>query len=651
LDKTGNSLNAGRYLLSPKDICALGILNRFAEAGIRSLKIEGRMKSPEYVAVVTRIYRKYLDSLKRAGDGTINAQQVNPEDMKSLMQIFNRGAFSDAYLNGKKGRDMMCWDKPKNHGVRIGLVISQRAYDNSIEVKLEDMLSIGDGIEVWNGDDESPGAIVSSIMVRGQNVKSAPAASVVVVGTVKGSSLKGCMVYKTSDKALNTEARESYTGKSLKRIKLSGEAILQKGKPFLFKAADEDGNHAEAEGILLPEAAVNVPMSEERLRDQLSKTGATPFSFKDISISLDEGLTLPISEINDVRRRVLARLEELRGTKYDRRLQSHQINYDKDSSAVKADRKKTKLALYLYKINDDIDYAYLGAERIYLPFRSLLDDSGRSIADKCRKAGVEVFAWLPGITRGSYDRLLKKPDEGDILKHVDGILAGNTGSIGLLSESTGSVDLISDNTGLVKKNHEMKVMGDHHLNVFNTKAVGTALKLGYDGVTLSPELTLGQTIEIAKRRKSGAEGDTAELEAIVYGRLALMTSEYCAPGCVSGGLSSDTKCKGSCSKGAFRLKDRMGVEFPVICDNLSCRSTILNSNNLFVPDITSRLADSGIDILRLYIHEETASEIKTIMSIYRDYLELGAGAGTVHQKEIDTIKALGFTKGHYFRGV
>ncbi len=672
-EKTVNS--TGRYLLSPKDLCSLGQLDELTKAGVRSLKIEGRMKSPEYVAIVVRTYRKYLDRLESsasasgagAGAGAMakganSPLDIDPNDMKDLKQVFNRGGFTDAYLAGKKGRDMMCYDKPKNHGIYIGKVLSHSLSDSVVEIGLEEGLAVGDGMEMWNGEDESPGTIVSSIRVKGQNVKAAPSGSVAVVGMIRGAALQGCLVYKTSDKALNSRARESFSGKDIKRIGLHGKAIFQKGKAFVFSAKDGVGNESRAESNLQPEAAINTPMTLERLTEQLSKTGSTPFIFDDLYISLDEGLTLPVSEINDVRRRVTTSLEEIRGRRYEQSRQSGPVAsaIERETSVLLVSSRTSgrtgepvisknssvnapKLALYFYTLNSDFDYAGLSVDRLYMPIKILFDDTGRKLAAECRDSGKEVFAWLPSVTRGTYDRLLGERKDENLFEPVDGILVGNLGSL----ESPA----LNKYKATTLNNDALKMIGDHSLNIFNVLSVKETEKMGLDGITLSPELTLGQTADIARQYIREKEAPRFELEAIVYGRLPLMTSEYCPPGSIRGGLSTGYKCTGCCSSGAYRLKDRMGVEFPILCDNMACRSTILNSNNLFVPDILDKLAESGVDVFRLYFNDETAGDIAGIVKIYRDFLDLGKRAETVHSDEIARIKAAGFTKGHYFRGV
>ncbi|MDF2523853.1 MAG: peptidase, partial [Clostridiales bacterium] len=159
---------SGRYLLSTKDICSLNELDKLINTGIRSLKIEGRMKNPEYVATVVKTYRKYLDMLQdRNVDNS--KYKVEKQDMRDITQIFNRGGFTTGYLNGKPGKDLMSYEKPKNWGVLLGEVISYDNYSKLVTIKLSEDIAIGDGMEIWNEDEESPGTIVTEIKVNGKN--------------------------------------------------------------------------------------------------------------------------------------------------------------------------------------------------------------------------------------------------------------------------------------------------------------------------------------------------------------------------------------------------------------------------------------------------------------------------------------------------
>lgn len=678
-DFTGEKGNNTGYLLSPKDLCTLGELDNIIASGVKSLKIEGRMKSPEYVATVVRIYRKHLDLItgkvemgicdnthesmtllrfpslsKMNNHGSLSyMNEASPgspgfsQDMRELEQVFNRGGFTRGYIGGKPGRELMCFEKPKNWGTYLGEILSYDGASEIARVKLEGDISIGDGIEVWNGEGESPGTIVTLIRIGGNDVKKVQGPETVEIGNIKGKMFRGCKVYKTTDKKLMSEARGSFEGRQHKTIELKAFAGLKEGRPLVFKVYDDEGNEAEAESTLLPEKALTKPITYERLSGQLKKTGATVFEISELKADMDEGLSMPVSEINDVRRRALEKLEHDRVYRRqgirDRNEVENSIrkavldNCHEDGSNPLAYEKafplnnsniqegfqnklsgnvKPKIALYFYKSELNNEFAFIGADRIYIPFKAFLRQGCLDFIKVCKSNGTEAFIWLPTILRGNYIKLFKDKLHELENTEIDGVLTGNLGVVQILRQNS----------------NRLRLMGDYSLNIFNAWSVCEYISMGFEGLTLSPELTLNQMLGILP--VTGGKK-----ESIVYGRLPLMNSEYCPVGCI----------KGSCKKGDYYLRDRLGIDFPVICDNIDCRSMILNSNILFVPDAVKKLCLAGASILRLFVWNESPEIMKELIGLHR---ELASEGNIVKYAGIvERIKAGGFTKGHFYRGV
>lgn len=623
-------LNVSGYLLSPKDLCSIDLLDKIIDAGVKSLKIEGRMKNPEYVATVVRIYRKYLDRLSTS---TLKQNEPNiaKDDIRDLTQIFNRGGISNGYLIHKTGKDMMCFEKPKNWGIYLGDALEYDRFTGMLKIKLGEKLSIGDGIEVWNGELESPGTIVSEIKLNGKNITASNIGDVVSLGYIKGKISKGDKVYKTSDRSLNAFARETYTGKVKRKIPLEGIFIIGNNVPIKFLIGDDNGNEVAVEGATIPEIAVNRPLTQDRVLEQIKKTGSTPFEFSKIEIQIDEKLSVPISEINDIRRRALEEMEIKRAATHERKMSS-EIMEKKESLLYfpgnsRIETENIKVSLFFYEFNRNIDILSTGAERVYIPFKAFLDKEQREHIMLCKDKGVELFIQLPSITRGNYDRLIKKELEGVLQAGIDGIMIRN---IGLL-------EFARDLKGI-------EIVGDHTLNAYNGYTIRELVKIGLKGITISPELTLNQI-------KGFSLPCNFCTEAIVYGRLQLMNSEYCPVGSTKGGMTSDRICNKACVDNTYMLRDRKGAEFPVTCDRIDCRSTILNSNVMLFVDGFDRLKSEGICSVRLNIWDEDSGEIKKLVDMYRDVARNGENVLRKYEGLTGEIKRKGFTKGHYFRGV
>ena len=330
------------FLLSPKDLSTLELLSSIPN--VKSLKIEGRMKQPEYVAVTVRTYRKYIDKLLNSED----VSKIDDIDKKDIAQIFNRGGFTSAYLNKKQGKDMMCYEKPKNWGTYIGKVLS---YDNKryITVSNSESLNIGDGIEIWNGDTTSPSTIISEI--DGNKI-----------GRIKGNIKVGDKVYKTSDKNLMKNAKESYSRNSTRKSPIDIQVIIKNDTPITFKI-----NNTTYKTKIIPEIAKKAPLSKETVINQLSKTGDTPFKINNILVELDENLFLPVSTLNSLRREVLEQYEKVLLDNSNELLDKKNLIFDFENT----NKKISEVTLCIKTLNKD--YSKLkNIQSIYVHLKEVL---------------------------------------------------------------------------------------------------------------------------------------------------------------------------------------------------------------------------------------------------------------------------------------
>jgi putative protease len=638
-----------KYLLSPKDLSTIHILDSIIKSGVKSLKIEGRMKTPEYVATVVGIYRKYLDRILEDGHKEKQENYIAEDrDVKDLTQIFNRGGFSEGYLGGKIGRDMISHEKPKNWGIFIGKIISYNNKNRTIKLRLEDSLSTGDGIEVWNGENKSPGTIISNIIKDGKGVDTASKGDVITAGDIRGNIFKGNPVYRTSEKKLNMAARESFTGKPKRKVLLKGQMVINNEKPLLLTVSDKNGNVVCSQSQFIPETAVSTALSEDRVKAQLNRTGDTPFEFEELIVNIAPGLSVPVREINSIRRSALADMERIRVSSYYR--DDKDINYRARESFRNrvSDMKKTlpyystsfdrvnssslKLSLYLYESKIILDNANeisdLSVNRIYIPFKTFFHKNMTSFIDGLHLKKIEAFAWIPTITKGNYNTMIKTTLGKVVEVGIDGLLIGNLGSFEYAREYP-----------------DLKLVGDFQFNIFNGFTLEQLKKLGLCGLTLSPEMTMSQ-IELIEKDVE------IDIETLVYGRLPLMISEYCAPGSILGDSTEKLRCcDAPCKTQTAMLKDRMGMEFPILCDDIDCRSIILNSNVLFMPESIDRLGASGVNTARICIYDENIDEINEIVLMHKDIIKNGLEVTNKYKNLIHRIKSRGFTKGHYYRGV
>ncbi len=673
--------NNSRYILSPKDMCTVHNLEDIVRSGVKSLKIEGRMKSPEYVATVVRIYRKYLDKvlslfeserLNEAVKHGVNSKgsnsahpkvskgiasqafAVDEEDERDLLRIFNRGGFSKGYFYGIYN-DMMAFESPKNQGIYLGKVISFNPKRELLTLKIEDRLANGDGIEIRSGEANNCGTIISFILSDGKKVDSAKSGEIVEIGFLKGKIFKGDKVYKTYDRELNRLAGKTFEGGFNKKTQLQGKVVIKKAAPAEFEVWDKDGHSITVTGEVVSEPAIKRALTKELLIGQLKKTGSTPFEFESIEVIIEGDLSLPISEINNIRRKAIGEIEKIKSNRYSERFagsekQQFEIDwfnrsesdsaklktscylenlhpYREENSGVKEnDKRGILISLYLFN-QREIQFYDADVDRVYIPFSAFINGSSKKVVIDYINSSIDVFVWLPSITRGNYDKLIRARI-GDIASDgIKGILIGNLGSLSYVKDIPG-----------------IKIVGDYTLNCYNSFSLKQLRELGLSGTTLSCELTLRQIQDF-----ENIPG--FEKEIIVYGRLPLMISEYCPTGTLVRDTLNSSSCARMCEKSAYYLKDRKGMKFPVISDRIDCRSTILNSNILYVPDIISDIYEAGVNSIRINVFDETPEEIKQITSMYKDILRNGKTSVGHYSALAKEIESQGFTKGHFFRGV
>lgn len=306
------------YLMSPRDNCAIEFLPELIKLGINSFKIEGRMKTPYYVGVVTKIYRKYIDlvleninldntDLKKLINAKLNQKNETTflSDKEELMQVFNRGNFSTGHF--KENRELIFKDKPNNMGFFIGTISHINENKGHLKLKLENTLSIGDRISINN---ES--YTVSELMIDNKNFSTLEKGSIAKIGRMKGKISVGNKVYRIETLNLNKHISPTFKeDKNFRKIMLNAEIIIKKNKPISLKVWSDEKFYKGLEFIatsnVCPDIAQNKPISKEKILEQLNKTGNTEFEFKDIKIDLDDNLFIQMSALNDIRRTALVR--------------------------------------------------------------------------------------------------------------------------------------------------------------------------------------------------------------------------------------------------------------------------------------------------------------------------------------------------------
>ncbi len=299
INKKENKIVDKGYLLSSKDVCTLDILPELLKTGVMSLKIEGRMKTPEYVGVVTSIYRKYID-LALSKDKYI----VDENDKKELMQVFNRGGFSTGYLKGKLGKNMMYTKRPNHIGIVLGIVISYNLNKGYVKIKLKENMELGDSIKINESSCKS-----SELMKNNNNIKTAKTGEIVTIGRIKGNIKVGDIVYKTVSVSLENKINQTLT-KDVRKRKVFCKVEIETGKEAKIDILDlQTQISSNVIGNIVEKGQTQVA-NEERIKAQINKMGGTVFELESMVVNLSKDAYISIKELNELRRKALGELEQ-----------------------------------------------------------------------------------------------------------------------------------------------------------------------------------------------------------------------------------------------------------------------------------------------------------------------------------------------------
>jgi putative protease len=624
----------GDYLLSPKDLATIDLLPELVASGVHSLKFEGRMKRPEYVATVIRVYRKALDRCLADPEG----YQATSEEKRQLAQIFNRD-FTTGYYHQNPGGNLISYQRPNNRGILLGRINKINAKKKLAAVKLDQPLNVGDGIEYWVSKGGRTGVTVKEIFLDGSKVSHAAAGSLVEIeAPVQARS--GDRVFKTHDAELMTMAQagmdeEMEIPKTPLKMSVSGSL----GEPLQLIVKDHEGNEGRALTDFLAEEAQKRPLTKEVLAKQLGRLGTTDYVLEELELDLPHNLMVPLSELNDLRRKAIAQLDRNRHKgipvpfnedRFNRviaslecREKAHSQSSPKLSVSV-GDPQSLEAA-----VSAGADCVYISGER----FRSKrfdLGDYGDSVKE-AGKRGVQVYYGLPRLWLDS-----NEPALGRIAKEIErlpvsGVVVSNPGGVRWVRERFPGLPLVLD----------------YSLNLMNDFSIRFLADQWVECITLSPELTFQEIKDLCVPPK-------LELEGIVQGALPLMISEHCVVGGVVGCRTENQPCSGPCKGKSFRLRDRKNYYFPVEMDQF-CRMHIFNSQDLCLIEHLPHFRELGYHRLRIEARGQAEEYVRKTTGIYRKALnELEYGQkfnGEELRHLLAELSHHGLTKGHYFRGV
>ena len=596
---TGEVVNSnGDYLLSPRDLNAIEEIDKVIDAGVHSLKIEGRMKRPEYVATVIDGYRKTIDEYLAT-----NKLNVSDETINDLYTIFNR-KFTKGLLLGDVGKDMMNSQLPNNQGLYVGTVVDYNKKAKRLKIKLANTLKKGDGINLGGGT-------IGRIIKNG-NIETIGYKGETIELDFVGEARKGQIVFKTSDSELMDRVQATFTqDKEFVKNIIDAKITIKLGQKPILTLKDRHSNEATIEGDKIVEEAMKVALSKEKVETQLRKLGNTPYELDLLEIELDDNVSLPISLLNQMRRDCIELLDKERVSIKNRKYKNKIVKY----KPVLYNRNKQQEISVKVKNLEQLESALeCGVDRIYYEDTNTIDKA-MSLAMKYNK---KVIYSAPRIIRNKeYNHLAKANNAG-----VESVQVGNYGSI----------DYFKDK----------KLNIDYYLNAFNSETINYYKEIGADTLCISQELNINEIKETIKYTD-------INIESVVYGYTPLMITEYCPMGVIVRDCKKDKRVA-KCKESIYALRNSKGDEFRVSQD-IFCRSTIYNSNVTCMLDNLYELHEIGINVLRLDFTLEDKDTVKEVIEAFQEVLSNDYKLGTKATKLYNKLDEKGTTAGHYYKGV
>ncbi|MBP7141387.1 MAG: U32 family peptidase [Opitutaceae bacterium] len=622
-----------KYLLSPQDLAGIDVLPDLIRVGVASLKIEGRLKSPEYVASITRVYRGALDrALQASGSGTTaagpKAGGTGPDGPQSdrqakeryeLEMSFSRGLYT-GWFRGIDNQKLAHGRFGTKRGVFIGTI--DRVGGDSVTLTPQAPLKAGDGVVFDAGTPEirEEGGRVYQVEVKGTQ-----ATLRFGQGDIDFRRIRpGNRLWKTNDPALDREVRATFTGDKVRfQRAVAVEVHGRVNTPLTLLLDDGQGHVVKQESAMPLIAAQTKPLNEEVLTAQLSRLGGTPFRLERLENRLEGDLMLPLSELNRLRRDAVSALEALRARPHRWTLR----NCAEDVTAVTPDSKNAVIEEHSPELIATIrEKAQLepawraGARTIYCEFENPKHYRETVAAFRdLRAAGAEAAAasiWVapPRVFKTGEEWILKQVRSCD----ADGYLVRNHDHLAFFAED--------------------RKRGDFSLNVANPlTAEYFVRRYGLERVTASYDLNVSQVESLLRA------APPAWFDLTIHQHMPMFHMEHCVFCAFLSSGKDYRDCGRPCDTHQVVLRDRVGADLPLKAD-AGCRNTVYNNRAQTGAEYVSRFLELGARSFRVEFVSESGDEVFRTVTRYAQLLK-GDISGSEIWRELKLLNQLGVTRG------
>ncbi len=604
----------GSYLLSLKDIYTLQQLPDLLEAGVCSLKIEGRMKQPAYAAGVSAVFRKYVDLYLQKGR---EGYEVDPEDLRYLMDLYNRGGFSSGYYSTYNSKDMLAAGKPDHIGTEAARVTAV----NGKQVQLQAMenLKKGDLLRL-----EKPVTIDRDIK-EGEILREP-----MWPGVRKGQIVRRLRSVEASERA-------EKAGSAFPAVNIYGNFIMLAGNPVILTVSTDDPAMIVTVQGEIPQNAQNRPTGAADVEKALRKTGGTCFTWNELHIEAEDGLYYPLTALNALRREALSELSAKMTGVYRRTLPQKQMARAEEGENNTGDvMQKNPVYRCFVRRTEQMEavIASSAVDTIILDSLLWLDreasESFDRYAERIRQSGKRVFLALPPVWREKTRRRWEACFDMRTILLADGLLLRCQDQLLYARQVKG------------QSRKDFYLCADHNLYAWNRRAAAFWMEQELNEITLPLELNAGEL--------AGLKGIPSGM--VIYGRSPMMTSAQCL-------VKNTEGCRGTDL--VMMLEDRTGAKFPVQTHCGICTNVIYNSLPMDLTGLLQEKQLPAVQAVRLDLTIETKEETELLMQKLQALLRENAQAGHTaakdrhkqnsRQKGTAGIAAGRATKGHFRRGV
>jgi putative protease len=663
VDGALRELGDRRYLLSPQDLAAVEEIPALLERGVMSFKIEGRLKSPEYVAAVCQVYRKALDAVQAADPHpredhrpAARGPTATPADRYQLEMTFSRGLFT-GWMHGVDHQQLVSARYGKKRGPFVGRI--ERVGRDCVEVAAAIDLKAGDGVVFDTGGDTNAEQGGRLWRVEGRRL-------FFERGRIDFAKLHaGDRLWKTDDPALNKRLQQSFTGRleprhrtpidlritgcageplsveveipgtirvprvgrSVSPRRTSDDPLLAKGDARPEDAGesplrrDAETNPRDAYGTqslhstLLLQAARTAPLTTEKLREHLGRFGESAYTLGELHNVLEGEVILPIGELNRLRRELVYQLDTVLHPNRPEVASSWNDVFAKGKLSGR-EPAASSLAV-LCRSMEQIEAALAcGIATIYADFEDIRRYKDAVARIRAAESEAQILLATPRI---------QKAGEQGFFKLIE-----NAAPDGVLIRNLGAIDYFRGHSTLRK-------VGDFSLNVANPLTAQWFLARGLERVTVSYDLNLEQVLDLL----AVAPPDWFELT--LHQHMPMFHMEHCVFAAFLSKGSSFLDCGRPCDRHRVHLRDRVGMEHPLRAD-VGCRNTLFNAVAQTGARFHRQLADAGLGHFRVELLEESREDSERTLRAYQSLL-----AGNQDGEELwRTLRAqsqLGVTRG------